>query len=121
MKVKIEMIVEVSRESAEDWEIESHLKDALTEYTGNDLEFEDCNIEKCRPALKEFPKDAESVLCIQNFTGTHTNNINGKKETATFSFIKGASYPVHSWRPEGVQLRDFFVFHKDAKNFVRIR
>lgn len=121
MKVKIEMMIEVSKEGAKDWEIESHLRDALASYNGNEIEFWDCQIEKCRPALQRFPEDLRSVLCLKSFTATHANSIAGKLVTNTKEFIKGASYPVESWRPEGTHVGGFFVFHKDASNFAQIR
>lgn len=47
MRVEVVMVLELSVDSAEDWEIESHIQDALASYEGNDIEFRDCNIRSC--------------------------------------------------------------------------
>lgn len=120
MKVKVEMMIEVSKEGAEDWEIKSHLRDALASYTGNEIEFWDCQIEKCRPALQKFDDGLQAVICLESFTATHSNYIAGKVVKETKEFIKGANYPVQTWRPEGSHIGGFFVFHKNASHFAEI-
>lgn len=52
MKVNIEMMVEVNDETPdgrpiEAWEVESHIKDALTSWTGNDVEFRNIEVFEC--------------------------------------------------------------------------
>ena len=121
MKVKIEMTVKVSKEGAEAWDVESHLRDALAMYEGNEIEFQDCNIESCRPTLKEFPRDAREVECIESFTVTHTNSVGGEIVKREFQFVKGIIYSATSWRPEGMTVDGFFVFHQNAAKFVLFR
>ena len=118
MKVKIEMIVEVSDSNAQDYEIESHICDALTEYTGNDLAFLACEIEQCLPALKTFSDDIQSVVCLENFIAGHTNSIGGEVVKTEFTFVKGITYPCESWRPEGMRVGKHFVFNRDASKFA---
>lgn len=121
MKVRIEMMVEVSKENAETWDVESHVKDALTMYEGNEIEFWDCNIESCHLALNEFPEDAREVECIESFNATHTNCIAGKVVEREFQFVKGITYPATTWRPQGMTIGNMFVFHRNAPKFIQIR
>lgn len=52
MKVNIKMAVEVNDKTRdgrpiEAWEVESHIKDALTSWTGNDVEFYAVEVFEC--------------------------------------------------------------------------
>lgn len=119
MKAKITMIVETNKQ-CEDFELESHLRDALTEYTGNEIEFTDCKIEEIICSLKMFDRNLREVICLETFTAGHTNSIVGKIERGTKTFTKGEIYQTCSWRPEGITVDNFFVFHKNASKFARI-
>lgn len=121
MKVKVEIIIEISKEM-QDYEIESHLKDALTGYEGNELEFWDCEIKKCRPTLKKFEQEHSGIMleCIETFEATHTNSIGGKTETNKKKFVSGIRYLAESWRPEGICIGGIFVFNKNASKFTTL-
>lgn len=109
MKAKITMIVETNK-PCEDFELESHLRDALTEYTGNEIEFTDCKIEETICCLKTFDCNLREVICLETFKAGHTKKI----------FTKGEIYQTFSWRPEGMNLNGFFVFNANASKFARI-
>ncbi len=120
MKAKIEMYVEVSKDDAEDYEIISHLRDALTSYTGNEIEFWNSEAEKCYPVLTKFPEEhaGQLLLCLETFEATHTNVIGDKLVRRKREFEAGCFYRTESWRPEGMYFDRFFVFHKHAGKFA---
>lgn len=118
MKIKIEMYIEISKDDVEDYEVKSHIHDALTMYTGNDIEFWNCDIEKIIIPLNKFKNRTYTLICIENFVATHTNYINGKKVTNQHEFKKGSHCLATAWRPEGMEIDGFFVFNKNANKFA---
>lgn len=65
----------------------------------------------------EFPQGVNQVVCEESFTATWGNSIGGERVTNEKKFVKGKTYPASSWRPEGMMIDSFFVFHRNAKNF----
>lgn len=119
MKVKIEMIIEVSKE-IDCWDIESHIQDALDGYQGNDIKFYSCDVMECKPVLKRFNKEhaGKTFECIEGFKATHTNVVAGKTVSNEQTFIAGFTYDTKSWRPKGILIDNFWVFNKDANKFI---
>lgn len=120
MKAKIEMYVEVSKDGAEDYEIISHLRYALTSYAGNEIEFRNSDAEKCYPVLEKFLEEhaGQLLLCLETFMATHTNVIAGELIQFKREFEVGCFYRTECWRPEGMYIDGFFVFHKHAGKFA---
>jgi len=119
MKVRIEMVVEISKEDAKASEIESQLKDVISSYDseGSEIEFLSCHVESCRIELKAFPEGIRQVRCIESFVAANTNSIGGEIVKKGRCFLKGVCYQTTSWRPEGMMVDGFFVFHWDASKF----
>lgn len=120
MKVKIEMIVEVN-DNAEDFEIESCIRDFLSEPTGNSVEFYDVKITDTKLALSKFTDEIRAVEALETFEARNTNNINGKLIENKMTFCAGVTYIAEAWRPEGMSIGGHFVFNKDASKFIKTR
>lgn len=67
--------------------------------------------------MKNFAEDIQTVECIETFTAIHNNCIAGKPITHEKTFEAGKTYRCSSWRPEGMHVDGFFVFHKNARYF----
>lgn len=119
MKAKITMIVETNK-SAEDYELISHIKDALAAYGGNEIEFFDCDIKSIDCGIEKFEPELKELICLESFEASHTNVINGRRIKSTKEFQEGIKYTSDEWRPEGMRLDGFFVFNANASKFARI-
>lgn len=119
MKAKITMIVETNKQT-EDFELESHIKDALVAYTGNEIEFFDCEIKSISCGIENFVPELRELACIESFEASHTNLIDGETIKSTKHFQEGIKYTSDTWRPEGMRIDGFFVFNANASKFARI-
>lgn len=118
MKIKVEMIVEVSKE-AELWEIDSHLRDALSLYEGNEIEFKNIKIKGCLHSLKTFSPEIDSVYCLETFDITNkTQNKEGKILTYGKTFYEGGIYSSRDYKREGMTIAGFWIPNSLAEKFA---
>ncbi len=120
MKAIVEMVIEFNDE-AQDFEIESCIPDALTEFAGNCVEFYHAEITDLKLGLKKFTQDIRAVVALETFEASFNNYIAGKTVRESRTFLKGVIYIAGAWRSEGMHIDGFFVFHKNAGKFAQTR
>jgi Zn ribbon nucleic-acid-binding protein len=109
MRIKVEMYIEISKENAEDHEIESHLRDALFMYEGNDLEFVLASVESITN-MSIDEKDEEFIAEVSCPECNQQNAVALKKEFDykhdTMYYCRCNSCSIHFWKSEYDQWGD---------------